>query len=1079
MRRLYESIFMLIAMTLMTIAVTGLTKIHISAAEDGIRYDISFDKEWDYSIEKEGVKYCYSKDAVTGSFEIFESEQQPNFKPELKIEFTGKSQTKPQTTVVDENTWKYEDGAWKLQYDFSAEGEYRYELIYRDTSGQSLHIEKKQVIIIDKTNPEIEVHTSGTVNGESGSGIYQEPVKVMVRVKEKNFNPAGFSYECTGSYYEDSGERKKKDVSIGDKKDKWKYSDSGIWELEFSLPDDYIYDMRFTVKDYAGRKSTETCGFTVDQKGPTLAIREIKGDGLRHIAYEDFQYFGQQNCNIEIAAFDEISGIEGVYYRLEEEGKEPVEGYVANDSKIKGLWICDSIGVQSDFKGKISLWTIDGAGHKSEVTETGGILLESEKQHGEAFDGKLTILTKPTGKVGDILYFNKDVKCLVKASDCGSGLYHWSFAAGKMTKKEDFSQLSTRTSQWEKEFFIKRSEVKQKESSLPISVVSKWEDNAGHLTSLEKNIVIDTEKPEIQVMWEEADSSGYYNKKRTAMITVREANFDERDVTWQISGQNEKENNVSIGRWSHEKEIHRCKVAFEEDGKYQLQFKIADLAANETSYVGETFIIDRKKPVVSLKILGQSENQLYYNEDVCVEIRVKEEHFDEENAEFYVSRDGEDLQWDIEKWEKTEDGYKANVYFSKEGRYFLSFGCKDRAGNQVENPQTMEFVVDKTAPICQFGGIKNLSAYNGKVMPQVMYQDANLDQSSVKIILSGAKNGKVTYQRYPDKETDERTVLSWKDFSRKEETDDIYTLSVYVKDKAGNETKKEVVFSVNRYGSSYELGQDTKKLIENYYTNKDVAVAIKEVNVDPLVKRQVWIKHDEEKAHQLVEGRDYKVVQSKTAFGWMEYDYRIDAKVFEKDGSYKVTFYSKDKAGNEGNNVSRKKEVKFVVDKTAPQVRVTGLEEYEYVTKEQMVDVQVLDAYGTESVMIYVNGQLYEKYTKDRIGNQSGKFEVTLLPKDEEQEIYVVAKDLAGNRVITEKIGCMIHENVPKAFRNAVKVPEKEESSNTEELEVVETEEEEKEEHKGIWMMLCLAGGALVGGFILFPACKKRHFSIK
>lgn len=1079
MRRLYESIFMLIAMILMTIAVTGLTQIHISAAEDGIRYDISFDKEWDNTIEKEGVKYCYSKDAVTAGFEIFESEQQPNSKPELKIEFTGKNQTKPQTTVVDEDTWKYEDGAWKLQYDFSAEGEYRYELTYQDASGQSLHIEKKQVIIIDKTNPEIEVHTSGAVNGKDTSGVYQEPVKVTVRVKEKNFNPAGFSCECIGSYYEDSGERKNKDVSIGDKKDKWKYSDSGIWELKFSLPDDYIYDMRFTVKDYAGRKSTETCGFTVDQKDPTLAIREIKGDDLRHIAYEDFQYFGKENCNIEVTAFDAISGIQGIYYRLEEEEKEAVEGYVANESGTKGAWICDSIGVQNDFKGKISIWTVDGAGHKSEVVETGGILLESEKQHGEAFEGELTILTKPTGKVGDILYFNKDVKCLVKASDSFSGLYQWSFVAGQMTKKAEFFPLFNRTSQWEKEFTIKKREVKQKESSSPISIESKWEDNAGHLTSSEKRIVIDTEKPEIQVVWEDDDASGYYNKKRTATITVREANFDEEAVIWQISGWNEKKENISISKWTHEKEIHRCKVTFEEDGKYQLKFKIADLAANETSYVGQTFILDRKKPVASLKILGQSEEQFYYKEDVCVEIRVKEEYFDEENAEFHVSRDGEALQWNIEKWEKTEEGYKANVYFSKEGGYFLSFGCKDRAGNQMENPQTMEFVVDKTAPVCQFSGIKNLSAYNGKVMPQVMYQDANLDQSSVKITLSGAKNGKVTYQRYPDKETDEGTVLSWKDFSRKEETDDIYTLSVDVKDKAGNETKKEIIFSVNRYGSSYELGKDTKKLIENYYTNKDAHVVVKEINVDSLVKRQVWVKRDEEKANQLVEGRDYKVVQSKTAFGWMEYNYRIDTNVFEKDGLYKVTFYSKDKAGNERNNVSRKKEIKFVVDKTAPQVRVTGLEEYEYVAKEQVVKVQVSDLYGTESVVIYVNGQIYEKYIRDRIENQDGKFEVKLLPKDEEQEIYVVAKDLAGNRIITDKIGCMIHENVPKAFQNAVKVPEKEESSKAEELEVVETEEEEKEEHRGIWMMLCLAGGALVGGFILFPACKKRHFSIK
>ena len=49
------------------------------------------------------------------------------------------------------------------------------------------------------------------------------------------------------------------------------------------------------------------------------------------------------------------------------------------------------------------------------------------------------------------------------------------------------------------------------------------------------------------------------------------------------------------------------------------------------------------------------------------------------------------------------------------------------------------------------------------------------------------------------------------DFAREEKMDDLYTLTAKSVDKAGNETEKSVLFSVNRYGSVYVLDDATRE----------------------------------------------------------------------------------------------------------------------------------------------------------------------------------------------------------------------------------------------------------------------------
>ena len=82
----------------------------------------------------------------------------------------------------------------------------------------------------------------------------------------------------------------------------------------------------------------------------------------------------------------------------------------------------------------------------------------------------------------------------------------------------------------------------------------------------------------------------------------------------------------------------------------------------------------------------------------------------------------------------------------------------------------------------------------------------------------------------------------FKDFP--EGMDDIYTLTAKVTDKAGNETTSSITFSVNRDGSTYEIGSSTKALIDKKYTNKPQDLEITEINVDDLTTIEITYSLD-------------------------------------------------------------------------------------------------------------------------------------------------------------------------------------------------------------------------------------------
>lgn len=171
--------------------------------------------------------------------------------------------------------------------------------------------------------------------------------------------------------------------------------------------------------------------------------------------------------------------------------------------------------------------------------------------------------------------------------------------------------------------------------------------------------------------------------------------------------------------------------------------------------------------------------------------------------------------------------------------------------------------------------------------------------------------------------------------------------STYVEKHTANDTLVE--FSVNRDGSTYKIDENTSNIVDKYYVknvNNDIVVV--EINADPLKEYKVMLNGVE-----LKENSDYTVSQSGGNGSWMKYTYTISKALFANEGEYKVVVLSKDKADNDAFSDVKNVALNFVVDRTAPVVTITGMENGgRYQTDKQLVTLIPTDDGGALNSLI-------------------------------------------------------------------------------------------------------------------------------
>lgn len=498
----------------------------------------------------------------------------------------------------------------------------------------------------------------------------------------------------------------------------------------------------------------------------------------------------------------------------------------------------------------------------------------------------------------------------------------------------------------------------------------------------------------------------YYNASRTATITVKDYTFDSSKCELTM---NAPDNLPSEGEWAATGDLTYVKtVSFTKDGRYDFSFKTTDKAGNESeTQTISLFIIDTTAPVITVTYDNNDvRNTYYYNDGRKATIKVDEMSFDETLVD--IRSQASDSSTPMAELpmlatfaaNETKNVYTSSMSFVKDGKYGYTITVTDLAGNKSEVFTSDIFVIDTTVPDITFSGVENYSANNGVVAPVLIYKDLNIDFDNTTVVMEGANHGTVTPDSKQSTVADTVTI-TYSDFAHDKDTDDLYTLTVKITDLAGNVAEDELVFSVNRHGSVYVIDKSTKELTEKYYTSEPEDVIITEINVDSLTYKEVSVDRDGD-SEVLKEGRDYKVTVQGDDKSWKSMTYTVKADNFEKDGNYSVMVYSKDRATNTQDNRSAEKEIEFAVDKTAPSIVASGIEE-EGVYEEEGHDfiINVSDNMGFESLVVYVGQDELEElvsFTDEDIENQGGTLTVS-LPEDEKyQNVMILATDVAGNQ---------------------------------------------------------------------------------
>lgn len=798
--------------------------------------------------------------------------------------------------------------------------------------------------------------------------------------------------------------------------------DMHVLRVTFAGDSNYIYDMEYT--DMAGNSLREEFAaryFTVDKTPPTGKIK-VNGfsnvwDGLVTIIT-----FGLFSKNRETTAIlgekDATAGVASVQYLVSREQKSVSQ--LDQAEWTLGNSVTLSPNQQIVVYGKI----MDRSGNYYYVSTDGYVLDDTISKP------RIDIVTP--GTLNSI--YNGAVNVRVKVTDPAptgnydyaglKSVYYEVRNTGRVTQTGNLNVMPGATRQQSVEGIIPVDP--QKNNSNHVQVYVKVIDNAENMSEETLDLKIDITKPKISVIFNDnlPLNGKYFKDTRTAAVVITERNFDPNNV--QINVTNTYGAQASISGWSHsagesDNAAHTATITFSADGDYTFTVDCTDLAMNkaENPYKSEEFTIDKTIPIINVSYDNNSaRNGGYYRAFRTATITITEHNFRAGDVKVTTTASNGSAPG-ISGWSGSGDRHTATVRFASDADYTFGIDYTDTAGNSAEGYGQDKFTVDLTKPALEITGVANKSANNGTVAPVIKVNDTNFIASGVTLALTGVNKGKInTANMITRANVTNGQMITFLNFGP--QMDDIYTLTAKSVDKAGNETTKSVTFSVNRDGSAYDINNATRKLIESGFTNNPQDIVIQETNVDSLEFIEISYSKDG-KIVKLTEGKDYTIEMEGGEGQWKKYTYTIFARCFEEEGEYSINISSTDRAENISNNKVQSVNVDFVVDKTAPTMAVSNLENRgRYKEKRHEYTLNVKDNAMLISVEIYLDGKLYKTYrpVNGKLVNaddeteilemDNGKVYLGVDSRNGYQKIKLISTDAAGNVSETEEYNVLV-----------------------------------------------------------------------
>lgn len=936
-------------------------------------------------------------------------------------------------TQDGKESWELtDDRSIQIKVTFKGDNKYDFNVNCVDGAGWRNEENNQSYFVIDKTEPKMEVsyYTEDGMIGVSDNEQYrvyqQKPINTKVEIVEHNFALEGQEIQVNTQV-----STTKEQGAIPDYYAQQRVNNGKVWFSQnvdqyasiYTFSTDANYTHSITYTDLAGNSVTYGPGyFTVDDTNPTGSV-SINGFGFWETLLHNitFGLFNPSSVDVEMKAADYTSPINPIQYFRTADAmtREQLEAYNWGSTDTAS-WENPGYAaftVNPDEQFIVYTKVTDYAGNY-EYFSSDGMIVDSTKP---APTVTITNLSQAQNGI-----FNEDVTLQIDVEDKYGGntysglerVWYTVSATGNVSASQTIELLNNSNNR------VQGNQTFSQVITVPANVYNSNDvkvqafavDFSGNQGESEiTELKIDVTNPSISVSWDLNNpmNGKYYKETRTATVTVTDRNFDPNNVRFTIT--NTDGTQANIGGWSSSSNIgvsdsatSTCQVSFPADGDYTFTLGCTDLAGNSAEY-GQTdeFTIDKTVPEISVSYdNNNARNGNYYKEARTATVTVREHNFNaaDVKAAITASLEGRGISTpSISGFSGSGDVHTATVRYAADGDYTFDVEYTDMAGNQASDYTPDQFTVDLTAPEVEITDVEDKSANNDVVSPSVKATDVNYDSKNVTVTITGANNGKVDINKVVSAVENGQT-MKFSDFARQEKMDDLYTLTAKAVDLAGNEKEESILFSVNRYGSVYVLDDDTKEWLstKDYtYINEEKEVGVIEYNVDTIKDSTITVNRDGELVN-LKAKTDYTVTSSGTEAQWKENHYTMKAENFAQEGNYAVILSTQDEAANAMNNTSVKKSsgnlpIEFAVDKTAPTVVISGVEDGgSYRSAERTMTVDAKDNLALDEVSVDIDGNT-TVYQAEELKETDGVIDVVIGSANDFQEIQVTASDAAGN----------------------------------------------------------------------------------
>ena len=452
--------------------------------------------------------------------------------------------------------------------------------------------------------------------------------------------------------------------------------------------------------------------------------------------------------------------------------------------------------------------------------------------------------------------------------------------------------------------------------------------------------------------------------------------------------------------------------AVQEDGTLMFQLKQMEpdgQTARVSALQKENYYVDAEAPTAVISGNGEEQNGVLYaaqaaNLQVAIEPDGKSGL---KKAAYCIrssaGRPGSKTVGQQDIWKECTDGQQVSI--SEEGVWKVYVRTEDQVGN-LKFSESAPICVDRTAPEITISGVSDQSANSGSLPIQISCEDAYYRPGSLKIQIHGSNGGKAPALKKSE-ESEQGCLVEYFDFPKEQSYDDTYTLTVEASDLSGNRTQKTAEFSVNRFGSVFDLALDTKKKLKQYYFRRPTDIVFLETNIDYVGASKIFCRENGE-VRQLIRGTDYEVMMTGDASSWKQYQYRIPASSFQKEGIYELLLSSEDRANNQSDTGMQGKRVTFALDWTAPECLITGVKSGEICqAAAQTVCFWPQDNVGVRTLKIYKDSELY--YQTDTVNTSELPVKVRLSESEEWQTLQAKVCDFAGNECWTPELAVYVN----------------------------------------------------------------------